>query len=165
MITAGVEDKVSKRPAAYWRDLLFSRLLPALFFSIFLARQLLFVFGGLQSPRTVSDYLFLLQQCLALAYLTMLVVLYSVRLPKRGTVQRLGVVFIAFTGTFSVILAGFLPGGGRRDWLVLPADIIATIGLAYSVWGPAHLPRRVSSMPEARLPGPGGSYSLHRHPL
>src|SRR2546425_12930344 len=160
MITAGVEDKVSKRPAAYWRDLLFSRLLPALFFSIFLARQLLFVFGGLQSPRTVSDYLFLLQQCLALAYFTMLVVLYSVRLPKRGTDQRLGVVFIAFTGTFSVILAGFLPGGGRRDWLVLPADIIATIGLAYSVWGLAYLRRAFSIIPEARRPVTGGAYSL-----
>jgi len=165
MITAGVEDKVSKRPAAYWRDLLFSRLLPALFFSIFLARQLLFVFGGLQSPRTVSDYLFLLQQCLALAYFTMLVVLYSVRLPKRGTDQRLGVVFIAFTGTFSVILAGFLPGGGRRDWLVLPADIIATIGLAYSVWGLAYLRRSFSIIPEARRLVTGGPYSLSRHPV
>src|SRR2546427_5235607 len=165
MITAGVEDKVSKRPAAYWRDLLFSRLLPALFFSIFLARQLLFVFGGLQSPRTVSDYLFLLQQCLALAYFTMLVVLYSVRLPKRGTDQRLGVVFIAFTGTFSVILAGFLPGGGRRDWLGLPAGLIATIGLAYSVWGLAYLRRSFSIIPEARRLVTGGPYSLSRHPV
>src|SRR2546426_5446669 len=165
MITAGVEDKVSKRPAAYWRVLLFSRLLPALFFSIFLARQLLFVFGGLQSPRTVSDYLFLLQQCLALAYFTMLVVLYSVRLPKRGTDQRLGVVFIAFTGTFSVILAGFLPGGGRRDWLVLPADIIATIGLAYSVWGLAYLRRSLFIIPEGPPPFPRGPDSLSPPPL
>src|SRR2546425_7504891 len=165
MITAGVEDKVSKRPAAYWRDLLFSRLLPALFFSIFLARQLLFVFGGLQSPRTVSDYLFLLQQCLALAYFTMLVVLYSVRLPKRGTDQRLGVVFIAFTGTFSVLAASFLPGGVRRDWLVLPADIIATVGLAYSVWGLAYLRRSFSIIPEARRLVTGGPYKLSRHPV
>jgi protein-S-isoprenylcysteine O-methyltransferase Ste14 len=164
MITAGVEDEVRK-PLAYWRDLVFSRLLPALFFSIFLARQLLFVWAGLQSPRTVFDYLFLLQQCLALAYFTMLVVLYSVRLPKRGTDQRLGVVFIAFTGTFSVILAGFVPGGGHRDWLVLPADIIATIGLAYSVWGLAYLRRSFSIMPEARRLVTGGPYSLSRHPV
>jgi len=40
MITAGVEDEVRK-PLAYWRDLVFSRLLPALFFSIFLALLLL----------------------------------------------------------------------------------------------------------------------------
>ncbi|OLC22723.1 MAG: hypothetical protein AUJ02_01475 [Chloroflexi bacterium 13_1_40CM_3_65_12] len=95
----------------------------------------------------------------------MLVVLYSVRLPKRGTDQRLGVVFIAFTGTFSVILAGFLPGGGRRDWLVLPADIIATIGLAYSVWGLAYLRRSFSIIPEARRLVTGGPYSLSRHPV
>jgi protein-S-isoprenylcysteine O-methyltransferase Ste14 len=164
MITAGVEDEVRK-PLAYWRDLVFSRLLPALFFSVFLARQLLFVWGGLQSLRTASDYLFLLQQCLALAYFTMLVVLYSVRLPKRGTDQRLGVVFIAFTGTFSVIAAGFVPGGGHRDSLVLPADIIATIGLAYSVWGLAYLRRSFSIMPEARRLVTGGPYSLSRHPV
>src|SRR5229473_1841367 len=105
MVTAGVEDDVSKGSPAYWRDLLFSRFLPAVFFSIFLVRQLLFVWDGVQSLRTVDDYLFLVRQVLALAYFTMLVVLYSVRLPKRGTDQRLGVVFIAFTGTFSVVAA------------------------------------------------------------
>ena len=165
MVTAGVEDDVSKGSAAYWRDLLFSRFLPAVFFSIFLVRQLLFVWDGLQSLRTVDDYLFLVRQILALAYFTMLVVLYSVRLPKRGTDQRLGVVFIAFTGTFSVILAGFLPGGGRRDWLVLPADIIGTIGLAYSVWGLAYLRRSFSIIPEARRLVTGGPYALSRHPV
>ncbi len=165
MVTAGVEDDVSKGSPAYWRDLLFSRFLPAVFFSIFLVRQLLFVWDGLQSLRTVDDYLFLVRQVLALAYFTMLVVLYSVRLPKRGTDQRLGVVFIAFTGTFSVILAGFLPGGGRRDWLVLPADIIGTIGLAYSVWGLAYLRRSFSIIPEARRLVTGGPYALSRHPV
>jgi protein-S-isoprenylcysteine O-methyltransferase Ste14 len=165
MVTAGVEDEVSKRPAAYWRDLVFSRLLPALFFSVFLARQLLFVWDGSHALRTPVDYLFLLRQCLALAYFTMLVVLYSVRLPKRGTDQRLGVIVIAFTGTFSVIVAGFLPAGERRDWLVLPADIIATIGLAYSVWGLAYLRRSFSIMPEARRLVTGGPYSLSRHPV
>ena len=165
MVTAGVEDEVSNRPAGYWRDLVFSRLLPALFFSIFLARQLIFVWGGSQSLHTPSDFLFLVQQCLALAYFTMLVILYSVRLPKRGTDQRLGVVFIAFTGTFSVIVAGSLPGGGHRPALVLPADIIATIGLAYSVWGLAYLRRSFSIIPEARRLVTGGPYSLSRHPV
>jgi len=165
MVATGVEDEVSARPESYWRDLVFSRVLPALFFSLFLARQLLFVWGGLQAPHTLVDYLFLLQQCLALAYFTMLVVLYSVRLPKRGTDHRLGVVFIAFTGTFSAIGAGFLPGGWRREGLVLPADIIATIGLAYSVWGLAYLRRSFSIIPEARRLVTGGPYSLSRHPV
>src|SRR5712691_8642627 len=135
MEATDVEPEVTKRDAAYWRDLVFSRLFPALFFSIFLARQLLFVWGGLSS------------------------------LPKRGTDHRLGVVFIAFTGTFSAIAASFLPGGWRREGLVLPADIIATIGLAYSVWGLAYLRRSFSIIPEARRLVTGGPYSLSRHPV
>jgi protein-S-isoprenylcysteine O-methyltransferase Ste14 len=165
MEATDVEPEVSKRDASYWRDLVLSRLFPALFFSIFLARQLLFVWGGLSSLHRPDDYLFLLQQCLALAYFTMLVILYSVRLPKRGTDHRLGVVFIAFTGTFSAIAASFLPGGGRREGLVLPADIIATIGLAYSVWGLAYLRRSFSIIPEARRLVTGGPYALSRHPV
>lgn len=165
MISAGVEDEVRTRSGAYWRDLVFSRVLPALFFSIFLARQLLFVWDGLQHLRELGDYLFLLQQCLALAYFTLLVVLYSTRLPARGTDHRLAVVFIAFTGTFSAIGASFLPGGERREWLVLPADLLALAGLAYSVWGLAYLRRSFSIIPEARRLVTGGPYALSRHPV
>src|SRR6185437_16603737 len=165
MIAAGVEDEVGRRSGGYWRDLVFSRLLPAVFFSFFLVRQLLFVWDGLQRLASPTDVLFLIQQCLALAYFTMLVVLYSVRLPKRGTDQRLGVIFIAFTGTFTAIAASFLPGGERRDWLVLPGDIVATLGLAYSVWGLAYLRRSFSIVPEARRLVTGGPYAFSRHPV
>jgi protein-S-isoprenylcysteine O-methyltransferase Ste14 len=165
MVAAGVENEVSRRSAVYWRDLVFGRVLPALFFSVFLARYLLTAWDGLHSIRQPSDYLFVIQQVLALAYFTMLVILYSVRLPKRGTDHRLGVMFIAFTGTFSAIGASFLPGGMRREWLVLPADIIATIGLAYSVWGLAYLRRSFSIIPEARRLVTGGPYKLSRHPV
>ena len=74
-------------------------------------------------------------------------------------------VFVAFTGTFSVIGASFLPGGFRREWLVLPADLLATIGLAYSVWGLAYLRRSFSIVPEARRLVTGGPYALSRHPV
>ena len=164
MAATPVRDPVTTA-ARYWRDLVFGRLIPALFFSLFLARQLLFVWGGLHSIRQPVDVLFLVQQLLALAYFTMLVVLYSTRLPARGTDHRVAVVIIAFTGTFSAIGASFLPGGERRDWLVLPADIIATIGLAYSVWGLAYLRRSFSIIPEARRLVTGGPYSLSRHPV
>src|ERR1700676_2710431 len=141
MATPGVTDKVQKSAGAYWRALVFSRLLPALFFSIFLAGYLLSAWSALHSIHRPTDYLFVLQRLLALAYFTMLVVLYSTRLPKRGTDHRAAVVFIAFTGTFSALAASFLPGGGRREGLVLVADILATVGLAYSVWGLAYLRR------------------------
>ena len=153
------------RTGAYWRDLLFGRLLPAMFFSVFVARYLLTLAGSVQAARTPTDYLFVVQQLLALSYFTMLVVLYSTRLPQRGTDHRLAVVVIAFTGTFSAIGASFLPGGGRRDLLVLPADVLATLGLAYSVWGLAYLRRSFSIIPEARRLVTGGPYGLSRHPV
>ena len=165
MATTGVAEHVQRRPAGYWQDLVFSRLLPALFFGVFLARQLVLLWAGVQAVGQPSDYLSVAQQALALAYFTMLVVLYATRLPKRGTDRRIAVVFIAFTGTFSAIGASFLPGGARREALFLPGDILATAGLAYSVWGLAYLRRSFSIIPEARRLVTGGPYSLSRHPV
>jgi protein-S-isoprenylcysteine O-methyltransferase Ste14 len=153
------------RSGAYWRDLVFGRVLPALFFSVFVADQLLLLWTGAQTAKSLTDYLFVARQVLALSYFTMLVVLYSTRLPQRGTDHRLAVIFIAFTGTFSAIGASFLPGGERREWLVLPADVLATLGLAYSVWGLAYLRRSFSIIPEARRLVTGGPYRLSRHPV
>jgi protein-S-isoprenylcysteine O-methyltransferase Ste14 len=165
MTVSGVAEHVQRRSAAYWKELIFSRLIPAVFFSLFLARQLLLVGDGVQHINKPTDALFVLQQSLALAYFTLLVVLYATRVPKRGSDMRAAVVFIAFSGTFSVIVAGFLPGGTRREGLVLVADIVATVGLAYSVWGLAYLRRSFSIIPEARRLVTGGPYSLSRHPV
>lgn len=177
MAAAGVEDDVRPgtpnpgstaprlRTGRYWRELIFGRLLPAVFFSLFLVRYLLSLWDTLHSVHRFFDYLFVLQQLLALAYFTMLVVLYSTRLPARGTDHRFAVIVIAFTGTFSALAANFLPGGGRHDWLVIPADILATIGLAYAVWGLAYLRRSFSIVPEARRLVTGGPYALSRHPV
>ncbi len=163
MVAAGVHSE--RRTGAYWRDLVFGRLLPALFFSLFVANQVLQLSETVHAARTFSDYLFVLRQLLALGYFTMLVVLYSTRLPQRGTDHRLGVIFVAFTGTFSALLGTFLPGGERREWLVLPGDVLATIGLVYSVWGLAYLRRSFSIIPEARRLVTGGPYGLSRHPV
>src|SRR5258708_30023198 len=114
MSAQGVADEGEKGAGAYWRDLVFSRLLPALFFSVFLARQLLFVWDGLRWIQQPADSLFVGQQLLALAYFTMLVILCSTRLPKRGTDHSAAGVFIASTGTLSAIAAPFLPRGHRR---------------------------------------------------
>src|SRR5256885_16295961 len=109
MAGTGVAEHVQRRSGAYWRDLVFSRLLPSLFFSLFLARQLILLAGGVHGIRQPSDALFLAQQLLALAYFTMLVVLYAVRLPQRGTDHRRAVILIAFSGTFAAINGSFLP--------------------------------------------------------
>src|SRR5690348_12067852 len=165
MEAARVAEFVRGRSAAYWRDLLLGRLVPSLFFSLFLARQLILLWSAFHGVRQPSDLLFVVQQLLALSYFTMLVVLYAVRLPQRGTDHRVAVVFIAFSGTFAAIGASFLPGGTRRDGLVLIADLIATAGLAYSVWGLAYLRRSFSIIPEARRLVTGGPYGLSRHPV
>ena len=162
MVASGVTPTPS---GAYWRNLLFGRLLPAVFFSLFVADQLLQLAGSVQAARSFNDFLFVLRQLLALSYFTMLVVLYSTRRPAKGTDHRLAVVFVAFTGTFSILGAGFLPGGTRRDLLVLPGDILATAGLAYSVWGLAFLRRSFSIIPEARGLVTGGPYGFSRHPV
>jgi hypothetical protein len=150
MTVSGVAEHVQQRTGAYWRDLLFGRLLPSLFFSLFLTRQLVVLYSGFRGVHQLSDLLFVIQQVLALGYFTLLVVLYAVRLPQRGTDHRAYVIFIAFSGTFAAISASFLPGGSRREGLVLVADLLATAGLAYSVWGLAYLRRSFSKIPEAR---------------
>src|SRR5437899_3347165 len=57
MVT-GVAEHVQRRTGAYWRDLAFGRLAPALFFSLFLARQLILLWGGIQGLRQPGDLLF-----------------------------------------------------------------------------------------------------------
>jgi protein-S-isoprenylcysteine O-methyltransferase Ste14 len=165
MEVTGVAGRAQRRSRAYWRDLVLGRLVPSLFFSLFLARQLVLLAGGIHGIRQPSDALFVVQQLLALAYFAMLVVLYAVRLPRRGTDHRLAVIFIAFSGTFAAISASFLPGGSRRDGLILFADLLATAGLAYSVWGLAYLRRSFSIIPEARRLVTGGPYAVSRHPV
>src|SRR5213082_3237130 len=153
MAVSGVAELVQRRSGAYWRDLVLGRLLPSLFFGLFLTRELVLLWGGVQGIHRPSDLLFVLQQALALAYFGLLVVLYAVRLPQRGTDHRLAVIFIAFSGTFAAIGASFLPGGTRPE------------GLAYSVWGLAYLRRSFSIIPEARRLVRGGPYGLSRHPV
>jgi protein-S-isoprenylcysteine O-methyltransferase Ste14 len=159
------EEVKGRRDAAYWKDLILGRLLPSLFFGLFLARALVLLWGAVQGARQPIDMFFVAQRLLALAYFTLLVVLYAVRLPQRGTDHRLGVIFIAFSGTFAAIGASFLPCGTLRDWLLLPADLLATAGLAYSVWGLAYLRRSFSIIPEARRLVTGGPYAFSRHPV
>src|SRR5215472_7534871 len=163
MAVSKVVERAPSRPAGYWRDLVLGRLVPSLFFSLFLARQLILLWSGFRGIHGTSDLFFVVQQLLALAYFTLLVVLYAVRLPRIGTDHRAAVIFIAFSGTFSAIGASFLPGGTHRDGLVLVGDLLATAGLAYSVWGLAYLRRSFSIIPEARRLVSGGPYALSRH--
>ena len=154
-----------RRSGAYWRDLVIGRLLPSIFFSLFLARAIVLLWPAIQEAQRPIDWFYVGQRVLALIYFALLVVLYAVRLPQRGTDHRLAVIFIAFSGTFAAIGASFLPGGVRREGLVVVADVLATAGLAYSVWGLLYLRRSFSIIPEARRLVTGGPYAFSRHPV
>jgi protein-S-isoprenylcysteine O-methyltransferase Ste14 len=158
-----------RRGRAYWFDIIFGRLLPACFFSVFIVDKLLVAaasLNALQRPHAqATDYLYAVNQVLGLAYFTLLVVLYIVRLPKRAGDARPWIIVTSFFGSFSVILASFLPGVAVRQQLQLVSIVLVLIGLTYTVWALGYLRRSFSILPEARRLVTGGPYALSRHPL
>jgi protein-S-isoprenylcysteine O-methyltransferase Ste14 len=158
-----------RRGGSYWFDIVFGRLIPALFFSVFIVDKLLLVVASwsrVSKPNSqASDYLDALDQLLGLVYFTMLVALYVVRLPKRAGDARPLIIAVSFIGSFSVIAISFLPGVTPRSALLLPSAILIVAGLVYTVWALSYLRRSFSIMPEARRLVTGGPYALSRHPL
>ena len=164
-----VTAQTRRRDRSYWFDIIFGRLLPACFFSIFIVDKLLLTGASVNALRghhaQATDYLSALNQALGLAYFSLLVVLYVVRLPKRAGDARPWMIATSFFGSFSVILASFLPGVAVRQQLQLVSVLLVLVGLIYTVWALAYLRRSFSIMPEARRLVTGGPYALSRHPL
>jgi len=161
--------KPPRRDSGYWFDVLFGRLVPALIFSVFLAGKALLAFDavaalGRDGLRAIS-LLYLLTQLLGLAYFTLLVVLYVVRLPKRAGDGRPQTIFASFFGTFAILLVTQLPGVPLRHDLLPASDALVLLGLAYTVWSLSYLRRSFSILPEARRLVTDGPYALSRHPL
>lgn len=136
------------------------RALPALAFSVVLTGQLLRTRAALvQGPLVAANAI------LILAFFTLLVVLYAVRLPRRDGDRRLPIVLASFAGTFLVMTVPFLPGAQRRDWLLLPADLLSLAGSAFALWALAHLGRSFSILPQSRRLVTGGPYARSRNPI
>lgn len=152
-----------------WGDLVFGRTLPALFFGLFIVYQVLVT--GLAATRltqpgaTADDYLAFANRALRLAFFTMLVVLYVVRLPSRKTDRRPFVVLVSLVGTFCVLLTSYLPSAPHGPGVLLVSDVLLTAGMAWAVWGLAYLRRSFSILPEARRLVTGGPFALSRNPL
>jgi protein-S-isoprenylcysteine O-methyltransferase Ste14 len=152
-----------------WTDLLFGRTLPALFFGLFIV---IWVLGSIQTAgrltqagATADDYLAFANRVLRLAFFSMLVVMYVVRLPTKKADRRPFVILVSFVGTFCVVATGFLPASPHGPWSVLTSDILITAGMAWAVWGLAYLRRSFSIIPEARRLVTGGPFGLSRNPL
>ena len=156
------------RLPAYWLDLVFGRTLPALFFGLFMIVQLVGVAGAaghLRPGAAPDEYLAFVNKVLRLAFFTMLIVMYSARLPAKRADRRPGVVAVSLLGTFAILGAGYLPAWHHGPVAILVSDVLIVLGMAYAVWGLAYLRRSFSIIPEARRLVTGGPYSLSRNPL
>lgn len=171
MAAETVTARVQARPRAtsYWFDIVFGRLIPALFFGIFIVDKAILVRDSFRSltfdPSHASAYLGPLSQVLGLVYFSLLAFLYAIRLPKRAGDGRPLMILASFFGSFSVIFVTFLPGVPVRRALEVPSLVVVVVGLIYTVWALAYLQRSFSILPEARRVVTGGPYALSRHPL
>ena len=159
----------ASRQPRYWADLLFGRTLPALFFGLFIV---IWVLGTAQAAgrlthagATVDDYLAVANRVLRLAFFSMLVVMYVIRLPTKKADRRPFVVLVSFVGTFCIVATSFLPANPHGPLSVLISDLLITAGMAWAVWGLAYLRRSFSIIPEARRLVTGGPFALSRNPL
>jgi protein-S-isoprenylcysteine O-methyltransferase Ste14 len=161
--------RLARHTRSYYLDLVFGRTLPALFFSVFIVYKLILLWESFapiaHHGADATRLIYALNQALGLAYFTLLAVMYGSRLPKRGGLKRVETTLAAFWGTFSILLASFLPVVPVRAQIASIADIMIAGGLAYTIWGLAYLRRSFSIMPEARRLVTGGPYALSRHPL
>src|ERR1700730_7488825 len=157
----------ARRPQ-YWVDLLFGRTVPALFFGLFIVIYLIGTTqaaGRLSHGATVDDYLALSNRLLRLAFFSMLVVMYVIRLPTKKADRRPFVILGSMVGTFCIVATSFLPNSPHGPLSVLISDVLITAGMAWAVWGLAYLRRSFSIIPEGRRPVTGGPFALSRNPL
>jgi protein-S-isoprenylcysteine O-methyltransferase Ste14 len=159
----------ARQQSDYWVDLFFGRALPALFFGLFIV---IWVLGSVQTAgrlthagASADDYLAFANRVLRLAFFSMLVVMYVIRLPTKKADRRPFVILVSFVGTFCIVATSFLPNSPHGPLSVLISDLLITAGMAWAVWGLAYLRRSFSIIPEARRLVTGGPFALSRNPL
>jgi protein-S-isoprenylcysteine O-methyltransferase Ste14 len=173
MTSAATSKRVTEwaHPSVQIRRRLFNNLLPALLFGATAAARGLGLLISAQRPVDpefqvwLSHLLNLAHQSLSLLFLTLITLLFLTRDSPRGGRAGLPQMTVALLGTFIMNVAILQPAT-TQDWRVLAlADLLLTVGLAFTLWAAASLKRCFGIAPEARGLVATGAYRLVRHPM
>jgi len=164
-----VRPPAAPRLAGRLWDLLAGHVVPAAVFALLLLNQASrardAIVAAIAQGAPPAGMLRAANAVLIVAYLALLAGLYLFRLPARGTDRRPAIVAASFVSTFMVMAVPYLPAAAPRDWLLLPADVVALVGIGGALWSLAYLRRSFAILPQARRLVTGGPYGLSRNPL
>lgn len=160
----------SRPPAAgaLW-DLLVGRAGPAIVMGLLFAGQVTHVQGAMsavvRTGGSITAVLSAANTAMILLYFALLIILFVTRLPPRARDRRPWIVAVSFTASYCVMYVPFLPSAGRRDWLLLPSDLLALAGVGFTLWSLLYLGRSFSILPQARRLVTSGPYGVSRNPV
>jgi protein-S-isoprenylcysteine O-methyltransferase Ste14 len=149
-----------------------SRLLPAAVFLLMVAPKFssLIKFiraaeAGNAARSQLAFYVAISAQTSVILFLSLMVVLFLVRLPPVKKAKGLFPRVTAIIGTFLMSIIAIFPRADLGLWVTAVATLLVLLGTALSTFVLARLGRSFSVMAEARRLVTSGPYAIVRHPL
>lgn len=147
------------------------RALPLLVFGFLVAVQGSLAVAGVEHALTGqlgrSDAMYLLNRFLAVAFFSLLLVIYLFRGKPVAKDHNPIAVVVAMVGSFVLYGLFLIPGQTRStDLRVLAlSDILLACGMTWAIYSLTYLRHRFSIVPEARGLVTSGPYEVVRHPV
>jgi protein-S-isoprenylcysteine O-methyltransferase Ste14 len=155
-------DLLAAAPLIAWYLLGVSQALPTAIQEILLIK--LFLQTDVSSlPVTLA--LSAISKICSLAFLTVLIIMFTVRRPPKSRLHGFYPRFVAVAGTSISVGIVQLPPQQISSELYLLSLALLIVGTAVALYSAISLSRSISILPEARRLVTGGPYSLVRHPL